>query len=148
MAGNQDLVRVMHLMNWIIKTRIATDNPTLPMKVAAPFNRTCSKPLTYFKLQKYLKRVFTTKQKKYEIQFRRVRNKCHWKASSTLGHSKITCRGVSSPLSSLIAAMTWPHSVCVPTPVTCAKRNYPMQRKRRQTSNWQISCLNRLAIEQ
>jgi hypothetical protein len=48
----------------MIKTRIATDNPTLPMKVAAPFNRTCSKPLTYFKLQRYLKRVFTTKQKK------------------------------------------------------------------------------------
>jgi hypothetical protein len=27
----------------MIKTRIATDNPTLPMKVATPFNRTCSK---------------------------------------------------------------------------------------------------------
>ncbi len=43
-----------------------------------------------------------------------------WKCSSVT-KLKFTWRGVSSPLSWLIAAMTWPHSVCVPTPVTCSK---------------------------
>ncbi len=44
-----------HLMNWMIKTRIATDNPTLPMKVATPFNRTCSKKhITWIKAATFI----------------------------------------------------------------------------------------------
>lgn len=94
-------------MKRMMNTRTATASPICPINVAAPFNRTYTKP--------------------------QAREKCVSSSPSNEGGAgqerpflnatekdlQCTCNGVSSPLSSVRVAMTWPHSVWIPTAVTC-----------------------------